>query len=111
LDQFPACRREELRKILGKHPNFRVLLWVLERMDYLFTELSEGTTTEVEAMINGKPQVSPREEKSAQLPSKDVLHGFSLPVWRLFPTECYGPTRGSSHILLQEDGSRLLKRR
>jgi hypothetical protein len=81
-------------------------------MDYLFTELSEGTTTEVEAMIAGKPQVSPREEKSAQLPSQGCTARILATCLEIVPdSECYGPTRRSSHILLQEDGSRLLKRR
>jgi hypothetical protein len=111
---------EQLEKVLGGHPNFGFFADVLKNgMSYHFTnELSEEERkAEVEAMIKRGNHKSVQEdsEEVRKLLEKDVLHGFSLPVDPSIvpniPGAMVQPAGVVKQFSLQEDGSRILKRR
>ena len=111
---------DDLRKILGQHPNFEFFSGVLEKgMDYRFTESlsEEQRRAEVEAMIERGNHQSVQEDSDevAKLLAKDVLHGFSLPVSPALVPDIVGamvqPAGVVKQFSLQADGSRILKRR
>jgi hypothetical protein len=111
---------DDLEKILGNHPNFGFFSDILANgMDYSFTEeLSEDQRkAEVAAMMErGNHQsVQHNSEAVAKLLAKDVLQGFSLPVSpSLVPNLAHAmvqPAGIVKQFSLQEDGSRILKRR
>ena len=110
----------ELKRILGQHPNFEFFSGVLENgMDYRFTEsLSETQRrAEVAAMIERGNHQSVQEDSDevAKLLAKDVLRGFSLPVSPSLVPDLVDamvqPAGVVKQFSLQEDGSRILKRR
>lgn len=111
----------DLKKILGRHPNFGFFSGVLaEGMDYLFTEelSEEQRQDEVAAMMERGNHQSVQEdsEEVAKLLAKDVLHGFFLPVLpKLVPAflahAMVQPAGAVKQFSLQEDGSQKLKRR
>jgi hypothetical protein len=88
-------------------------------MDHRFTEsLSEDQrTAEVAAMTERGNHQSVQEDRDevAKLLAKDVLHGFSLPVSPILAPDIVGvmvqPAGVVKQFSLQEDGSRVLKRR
>lgn len=111
---------EQFKKVLGGHPNFGFFADVLKNgMSHHFTnELSEEERkAEVEAMIKRGNHESVQEDSEAvsKLPEKDVLHGFSLPVnpsiVPSIPGAMVQPAGVVKQFSLQEDGSRILKRR
>jgi hypothetical protein len=111
---------DQLGKVLGRHPNFSFFADVLQNgMSYHFTdELSEEERTEeVRAMIKRGNHKSVQEDSEAvgKLLAKDVLHGFSLPVdpsiVPRLPGAMVQPCGVVKQFSLQEDGSRILKRR
>jgi hypothetical protein len=111
---------EDLEKILGRHPNFGFFSEVLANgMDYRFTEQlsEEQRQAEVAAMMERGNHQSVQEdsEEVAKLLAKDVLQGFSLPVSPdLVPDLAHAMVQPAGVVKqfgLQQDGSRLLKRR
>jgi hypothetical protein len=109
---------DQMKKILGQHPNFDFFSEVLTNgMTYRFKdELSEDQRkAEMEAMIQRGNHQSVKEDsvEVAKLLAKDVLHGFSLPVHPdIVPNIAKAmvqPTGVVKQFLLQEDGSRILK--
>jgi hypothetical protein len=70
---------EEMRKILGNTQTSSSSSGVLEGWITCSPSFPRDND-EVEAMIKGKPQVSPRGRRGSRAASEDVLHGFSLPV-------------------------------
>jgi hypothetical protein len=111
---------EDLEKILGRHPNFGFFSEVLANgMDYRFTEQlsEEQRKAEVTAMMERGNHQSVQEDSDevAKLLAKDVLQGFSLPVSPdLVPDLAHAMVQPAGVVRqfgLQQDGSRLLKRR
>jgi hypothetical protein len=111
---------DQMAKILGQHPNFAFFSEVLVNgMDYRFKEeLSEDERkAELDAMILRGNHQSVKEDSAevAKLLAKDVLHGFSLPispdVVTGMPKAMVQPAGVVKQFSLQEDGSRILKRR
>ena len=111
---------DELETILGSHPNFGFFSEVLAQgMDYRFTdELSEEQRkAEVAAMMERGNHQSVQEDSDAvaKLLAKDVLQGFSLPVSPFLVPDIANamvqPAGVVKQFSLQEDGSRILKRR
>jgi hypothetical protein len=111
---------EQLETILGQHPNFDFFSDVLSNgMAYHFTEeLSEDDRqAEVAAMLergNHKSAEADSDEVGKSL-TKDVLHGFSLPVSPdivpLLAGAMVQPAGVVKQFSLREDGARSLKRR
>jgi hypothetical protein len=109
-----------MAKILGQHPDFEFFSEVLTNgMDYRFKEELSGDErkAEMEAIILQGNHQSVKEDSDevAKLLAKDVLHSFLLPVRpAIVPSIAKAmvqPAGVVKQFLLQEDGTRTLKRR
>jgi hypothetical protein len=106
----------QLKSILGKHSHFQQLLTILqEGMAFRFSR----TLTEVKRAMELKQIVAQGNHKSAedkpeavaQLLSKDVTHGFSMPiplhVVKLIPRALAQPLGMAKQITLYDAGKRI----
>ena len=111
---------DELKPLLGKHPNFHELATVLSNgMPYIFTrELDPATKfDEMQTLIDRGNHKSAQEnpEQVGILLGKDVHHGFVIPIPKeiihLIPNAAVQPLGLVQQWTTKEDGSRSIKYR
>jgi hypothetical protein len=111
---------DQLQTVLGGHPKFQVLKGLVEHgMDYRFKKdiSEEERLRELRGMIDRGNHKSADEEseKAVELLSKDVAHGFSIPVSPGIIDKIKGamvqPFGLATQFGLATDGSRKVKHR
>jgi hypothetical protein len=111
---------DQLQTVLGGHPKFQVLKGLVEHgMDYRFKKdiSEEERLRELRGMIDRGSHKSAEEEseKAVELLSKDVAHGFSIPVSPGIIDKIKGamvqPFELATQFGLATDGSRKVKHR
>ena len=108
----------ELKPLIGTHPNFLALAQILENgMPYVFTrELNPVTkSAELETLLARGNHKSAKEfpEQVTKLLTKDVLHGFTIPIpteaVRKLPGAAVQPLGLATQWTLNEEGERIIK--
>ena len=109
---------EELKPLIGPHPNFPALAQVLTNgMSYVFTRELDPVTklAELKTLMARGNHKSAKEfpDQVKKLLDKDVLHGFTIPiptqtVWKI-PGAAIQPLGLASQWTLNEDGERVAK--
>ena len=111
---------EQLRSLIGRHPNFNSLKNVIDNgMEYVFTrELDEATQrNEMLTILSRGNHKSAQElpEQVTKLLNKDVTHGFSIPlpvaIVSLIPNAGIQPLGLASQWTIDEEGERIAKYR